>query len=113
VPFDHNLAKLDIQMVKMKKRFQGVEPKKVRNNLQLFFVISQGLEKNSVSIFEAIKDAFSSNPFIQLKTQLFLNITPSCYRKNTLTDCCLTPYSQRTSSKCLLKNISKFNRNIK
>lgn len=65
VPFDNNLAERDIRMVKVKQKVSGGF--RTLGGAQQFASIRGYIStahKNSVSIFTAIKDAFSGNPFI-------------------------------------------------
>ena len=70
VPFDNNLAELDIRMVKVKQKVSGGF--RTFEGAQRFASIRGYIStarKNSVSIFDAIKYAFSGN--------LFIPVTPS------------------------------------
>ena len=65
VPFDNNLAERDIRMVKVKQKVSGGF--RTFAGAQQFASIRGSIStarKNSVSIFIAIKDAFSGNPLI-------------------------------------------------
>ena len=65
VPFDNNLAERDIRMIKVKQKVSGGF--RTQDGAKQFSSIRGYIStarKNSVSIFGAIKDAFSGNPFI-------------------------------------------------
>ena len=65
VPFDNNLAERDVRMVKVKQKVSGgfrtQEGAKQFAGIRSYISTAR---KNSVSIFNAIQDAFSDNPFI-------------------------------------------------
>jgi len=65
IPFDNNLAERDIRMVKVKQKVSGgfrtQEGAKQFASIRGYISTAR---KNSVSIFVAIKDAFSGKPFI-------------------------------------------------
>ena len=65
VPFDNNLTEWDVRMVKVKQKvpggFRTIKVAKIFGYIGGYISTSR---KNSVNIFEAVKNAVCGNPFI-------------------------------------------------
>jgi transposase len=65
VPYNNNLTERDLRMVKVKEKVSGTFRSKQRVNIfsRIRSYIST-VRKNNKSVIEAIKDAFTSNPYL-------------------------------------------------